>query len=376
MKTLVSFLILTIFFYGCSAVIPSAGPSTQEIKNAPEELLTVIEVSPRIVGSMRLSNSDYKLLLKEFQTEKYSPRIGAGDLLEVVIYETPPPVLFTSQSPLAQGVVAFNVPAQIVDDEGYIKVPFVGRVYVKDRTPEQVANEIEKALRGRANRPQAVVHIKSFFSSTVTLMGHVKENRLVPLTYSVSTLLDVLGALGGPTSPIHKTVVKVSRNSKEIAIPLEELLRNPELNINLRPGDVITVIFQNQSATILGATGKNVELDFEVTGITLSQALARAGGLRDDIAHAKGLFVFRFEDKDFLEKLSIPYKAYTKDGKVPVVYNIDLTRGENVLLLREFPVKDKDIIYVSTAPTVQIKKFLSTISDIIQPIFMIRALTR
>ncbi|WP_448584485.1 polysaccharide biosynthesis/export family protein [Thermocrinis sp.] len=376
-KNVLIFLSL-LLISGCAFIIPQAGPSTQAIKEADSEYLTLIDLTPRLVGAFSASKPSYIDIMKELKTERYSPRIDRGDVLEVVIYETPPAVLFASQSPLAvsAGPVAFAVPPQIVDDEGFITVPFVGRVYVRGKTPEQVGRFIEDSLRGKANKPQAVVSIRGFHSSYVTVMGHVRENRSVPLTYNIATLLDVLGAVGGPTSPINKTVIKITRGSKEVLVPLEEVIKNPQLNINLQPGDIITVIYQNQYITVLGATGKNAEIDFEAMGINLAQALARAGGLRDEIAHAKGVFVFRFEDKEILDRLNIPYKAYTKDGKVPVVYNIDLSKGESVLLLREFPVRDKDIIYVSTAPAAQLKKFTSIISDIVQPILLIRALTR
>lgn len=69
-------------------------------------------------------------------------------------------------------------------------------------------------------------------------------------------------------------------------------------------------------------------------------------------------------------------RAITQDGRVPTVYNFDLSKGESFFLLREFELKDKDIVYVSTAPAVQLRKFLQTISDIITPIFQIRILTR
>ena len=379
------FLLIIFFITGCaqlSYLIPQAGPSTHAIKSADSEYLTVVEVTPSLVSNFVISKKDYITLLKEFESEKYSPRIDKGDVLEVFIYETPPAVLFSpaSQIPIApfqsQGPSTFALPKQIVDDEGYITVPFVGRVFVKGKTPEEVAKEIEERLKGKANQPQVIVSLSSFHSSTVTILGHVKESKTIPLTYNISTLLDVLGAVGGPTAPIHKTLIKISRGSKEITFPLEELIKRPELNINLKPGDIITVIYQNQSVTILGATGKNIELDFEATGITLSQALARAGGLRDEIAHAKGVFVFRYEDKEFLDKIKVPYKAYTKDGKVPIVYNFDLSRPTTVLLLRDFPIRDKDIIYVSTAPSVDLKKFLSIVSDVIHPIFMIKVLSR
>jgi polysaccharide export outer membrane protein len=48
----------------------------------------------------------------------------------------------------------------------------------------------------------------------------------------------------------------------------------------LQAGDVITSLFQPLHGT--WATGKNEELNFEAQGISLAQALARAGGLTPD----------------------------------------------------------------------------------------------
>jgi len=370
-------ILATLFLYSCSSLIPQAGPSTYAIRQ--DDSIVLIDLSPQLVAKIKQEKSDIREKIRAFLSEPYSPSIGKGDLLEVIIYESPPAVLLASNPStvlLSGGVASLSIPPQLVDDAGYINVPFVGRIYVLGKRPEEVAKEIEEKLSRKANKPQVIVRFGGFNSSTVTVFGHVKESRKVPLSYNTTTILDVLASVGGVTSPIEKTLIQISRNGKEITLPLEEILQNPELNINLKPGDVIRVIYQTKSATILGATGKNMELEFEAKGISLSQALGRAGGLRDDIAHAKGLFIFRFEDKEVLDKLGITYQSYTKDGKVPVVYNIDLSNPASVFVLRDFEVKDKDIIYVSTAPAVQLGKFLSIVRDVIQPIFMIKVLTR
>ncbi len=368
---------LLISLFGCSSLIPQSGPSTYAVRY--DENIVLVDLTPQLTLRMKRQSGNLKEKIKAFLTEPYSPAIGRGDVLEIVIYESPPAVLLASSASAiiqTSGVSSLAVPPQMVGDRGYITVPFVGRVYVLGKRPEEVAREIEKKLSKRANKPQVVVRLGGFLSSTVTVFGHVRESRKVPLTYTTKTLLDALASVGGVTSPINKTLIQVSRGNRSITLPLEEVIQNPELNINLRPGDVITVIYRTKSATILGATGRNIELEFEAKGITLSQALGRAGGLRDEIAHAKGLFVFRFEEKGTLDKLGIKYKSYTKDGKAPVVYNIDLSGPESVFVLRDFEVKDRDIIYVSTAPAVQLGKFLTMVRDIIQPIFMIKILSR
>ncbi|WP_246444476.1 hypothetical protein [Sphingomonas sediminicola] len=72
-------------------------------------------------------------------------------------------------------------------------------------------------------------------------------------------------------------------------------------NVILEPGDVVTVFYQPYTFTALGATGSNAEVPLEATEVSLSQALGRVGGLQDNRADVKGVFVFRFEDPRALD---------------------------------------------------------------------------
>ena len=375
-KTIATVCSISFLLSGCVHFFPQIGPTTAAIKNEFEEnrYITLVELDPQLVTLFQPKGDNYERELQTFLTEKYTPVINAGDVIEINIYETPPAVLFTSQDliPTSSGVSSFSVPPQMVDDRGYITVPFVGRIKVKEKRPEEVAQEIEKALSEKAHKPQVVVRILNFTSSFVSVFGQVKESKKVPLTYTNTTLLDVLSSAGGVTSPINKTLIQVDRNGHRIFLPLELIMKDPKYNIYLKPGDIVTVIYKTQYATFLGASGRNEDLEFEAMGISLAQALGRVGGLKEDTAHAKGLFVFRFEDKDILEKAKIPYKAYTKkDDKVPVVYNIDLSKPESLFVLKKFTLKDGDLVYIATAPSVQLQKFLQFVSSTIQPVFMI-----
>ncbi len=373
-RKILALIFIMTFFSSCSYIIPQSGPSTSTImlSELTDENLTVIQLNPAFASLLNQSKENISEKINLFKTERYSPVIDKGDVLQVVIYESPPPVLFAESSTLTSGgVYAFNVPPQIVDDKGCITVPFIGRVYVKGKRIDEIINDIEENLKGKANNPQAVVQIVDFGSSYVTVFGNVAQSKKISLTYTNSTLLDILASAGGVTSPINKTIIQIDRGGRKLSIPLEDIIKNPELNTNVRPGDIITVAFKTQSATFLGASGKNDELEFEAKGINLSQGLGRAGGLQDDRAHAKGLFVFRFEDRDILEKAGIKPRGVAQDGKVPIIYNIDMTDTVSIFTLKNFYLKDGDIIYVATAPLIQYQKFLQMINATISPIFMI-----
>ncbi|HGN1556180.1 TPA: sugar ABC transporter substrate-binding protein, partial [Pseudomonas aeruginosa] len=114
------------------------------------------------------------------------------------------------------------------------------------------------------------------------------------------------------------------------------------------------------------ATGKNEEIPFEAQGISLVQALARSGGLDTSRADARGVFVFRFEDAALVD--GAPESTLLdKKGVVPVVYEIDLRDPASFFVTQNFPVQDKDVIYVSNSPAAEFQKFLRLVVSVAVP---------
>lgn len=113
---------------------------------------------------------------------------------------------------------------------------------------------------------------------------------------------------------------------------------------------------------MLGATGKNEEINFEAQGISLAQALARAGGVQDARADARGVFIFRFEDP---RALSEAQRAgpITSEGKIPVVYRLDMKNPASFLLAQKFRMRNHDVVYVANAPSAELQKFLNILTS-------------
>ena len=68
------------------------------------------------------------------------------------------------------------------------------------------------------------------------------------------------------------------------------------------------------------------------------EALAKAQGLRDDLAKPEGVFLFRYEPNSLLQALDQPIAAGARGGASPVVYRFDLRDGKTYSLAQEFPV--------------------------------------
>ena len=158
-------------------------------------------------------------------------------------------------------------------------------------------------------------------------------------------------------------MIEVSRDGRVASMPLEAVIRNPAENIRLGPNDVVTASFQPFSFTALGATNTSSEIPFEATGITLSQALGRVGGLREDRANVRGAYIFRFEDPAALDPAIAATAPRTPDGRNPVIYRIDLGKASTLFAAQGFPMRNKDVLYVTSAPLTDIQKFVGILSS-------------
>jgi polysaccharide export outer membrane protein len=312
------------------------------------------------------------------QGQTYGAVIGPGDTLQVTLFEAPPALLFGSSALSATGLTAgvdqrgTNLPELQVNAAGQVDVPFAGRVDSLGRSPQALAAEIVARLRGKAHDPQVVVNIAKGNASSVTVVGEVTASTRMPLTFKGERLLDALAAAGGARQPVDKVSLQLTRGDKSATMALDELIAAPEQNIFLRPGDVVTVSYQPASFTVLGATGRNDEVKFEARGITLAQALGRMGGLRDDRANPRGVFVFRLEDPAALGAASGAVRT-NAEGKVPVIYRIDLRNPVTFFAAQHFAMRDHDVVYVTNAPVADVQKFVNIIGAAVYPIVTVKA---
>lgn len=356
---------------GCATFptwIPSSGPSVAQVveQDKIDSPIPVVEVTDavarRVLAAQRADS------FAESLSAKAPPGylVGAGDVLEVSVWEAPPAVLFGAAAvdPRAGLTTTRQTtfPEQIVNADGVINVPFAGTVPVAGKTPQQIEADLVQRLKGKANQPQVLVRVIRNATSNVTVVGEVAASTRMPLTAKGERLLDAIAAAGGVRQPVGKITIQLSRGGKVMAMPLDSVIQDPKQNVYLQPGDVVTALFQPLSFTALGATGKNEEVNFEAQGITLAQALGRMAGVRDAQADARGVFIFRFEEPGVLRADDKPLPQ-TPEGKVPVVYRVDLKDPRAFLVAQNFPMKNKDVVYVANAPAAELQKFLNILTS-------------
>jgi len=261
-----------------------------------------------------------------------------------------------------------RIPLQEVGTDGAITIPYAGRVPAAGRTPNEVQREVEKRLADKSLEPQVLVMVRRSPTNSVTIAGEMLNGGRVTLNPSGERLLDVIGLVGGSRAPVHETFVRLSRDGVTATVPLAAIVKDPEENLYVRPGDVLTLVRRGQTFTVFGATGRNRQISFNTARLTLSEALAKSGGLADERADPEAVFLLRYEPQQLVRALGQPIAARTPEGISPVAYRLDLRDPKAYLLAQQFPVRDKDTIFVADAAAMPFYKAFGAISRITGPV--------
>jgi polysaccharide export outer membrane protein len=253
-----------------------------------------------------------------------------------------------------------------VTDTGKLELPALQTpIQVQGMTPLQVSQQIATALRNAEllRDPIVNVFVEEYHSRTVTVLGAVNK----PSVYSLqrpTTVLEVLSLAGGllPTAGTNLTVARknsiptTSNTSENTAanqngnttlnIDLAKLMfgKDPSLNVEVQPGDVISVSTA-PVIYVVGAVTKpgGFQLQDPSSGMTVLQSLAMAQGLTSVAASDRSIIIRRSASRQ--ERQEIPINvAKLMSGNV----------GDQLL-------EPNDIVFVPESST---KKSLHKMSEI------------
>jgi len=284
-------------------------------------------------------------------------RFGIGDTVSVTIFEAAAGGLFI---PAEAGVRPGNfitIPNQAVDSNGNISVPYAGPIRAQGRTPVQVQQAIVDALKNRAIEPQAVVSVIDQRTSLISVLGEVNTAGRFPASVSGERILDVITRAGGPKSQGYDVWVTLERAGYRATVPFGALVYEPSNNIFVQPNDIIYLYLQPQTFLGFGATGTQGQVRFDSWRISLSEAMGKIGGLVDAQADPAAVFIYRGETREVAERLGIDCSPY-QGPIIPVIYNLNLRDPAGYFLANSFEVRNKDVIFVSNALSVESTKFL------------------
>ena len=221
-------------------------------------------------------------------------------------------------------------------------------------------------LRGLDPSEQRFVRHATFTGRSVTVLGEVTNGARVPLSVRGERVLDIIAMAGGVRAPAHETFVTLQRGGRSVAVPMQRLISNASENIFAHPRDVVTVVRDPQTFSVFGAAGRNAVVPFDAAGITLEQAIAKAGGLLDYRSDPYGVFLLRYESADVASKLDPKFASAARDTRVPVIYRLNLRDTRSYFLAQTINVRNRDMIYIANAPLNEVQKVLQLFSTAAQ----------
>ena len=241
-------------------------------------------------------------------------RIGAGDVLEVSVFE------WLQRDETHQ--VETRVP-----ESGLILLPVLKELRVGGRTVSEVQSLVEERLKdgGILRAPRVSVSLKDFGSKRVAVLGAVEKPGTYTLSRNVTTLLAALGLAGGLTDAAGQ-VAHVTRAEEPIrdegdadaprqvvTVDMYELLElgNLDLNMALSNGDVVWIP-PAQEFSVVGHVEKPGRFPIK-RPVTVLEGIALAGGLDEKAASPRNCALKR--------------RALTHEEIIPLDL-VSISRGE------------------------------------------------
>jgi polysaccharide biosynthesis/export protein len=373
-----SVAVFTLLVSGGCSTLPVSGPESWDVRAGqqdPQGLpYALVRLTPQSVDIL----AKFVPRLATAFVDRSPPkdiRFGVGDIVSVTIFEAAAGGLFI---PADAGVRPGNfvtLPNQPVDSRGNISIPYAGDIKANGRTQVQVQQEIVDALKNRAIEPQVVVALIDQRTSMISVLGDVGAPSRFPASAAGEHILDAITRAGGPKNQSYDEWVLLEREGRRAVAPFGALVYEPVNNIYVHPNDTILLYREPQtflafgafSAPTGGASGGQSQVSFDAWRLSLAEAVAKVGGLGDLTADPASVFLYRGETRQVAQELGVDCSKF-QGPIIPVIYNVNLRDPAGYFLATKFEMRNKDVIYVSNAASVEMVKALTVFQTVVNSV--------
>jgi polysaccharide biosynthesis/export protein len=358
-------LLVAAMLQGCAS-FPSSGPTGAQIRSQKSDDLTGLPI--QLVQVRSMAEVPYVASRAPVFAQNYAPpapteMVGAGDVLEIAVYETGVTLFGGNVGPGAasgQGGVnpasrAERFPPFRVSDAGSISFPYVGEIAVAGRTTDQIEALLRRSLRGKSQNPQVLVSIAQGLTNSVIIGGDVRNPGRLVLPTNRESLSDVVALAGGNTGEIKDILVRIQREGSIGEFRLSDILSQPEQDIRIFPADRLLLVRAPQSFSVLGGSGRSDQIAFNAPRLSLIEAVAQSGGSSAYAGDPRAIFVFRI----------VPGPDGTE---VPTVYHFNMMEASSYILAQRFAMRDKDVLYIGNASANQPTKLIQLVGQLFFPL--------
>tara|TARA_B100000925_G_C21976292_1_gene460286 strand:+ start:154 stop:1284 length:1131 start_codon:yes stop_codon:yes gene_type:complete len=235
----------------------------------------------------------------------------------------------------------------LVDQDGMIDLPFIGKVKVNDLSLNDTQNILTDVIKEFYKNPELQLNIEEFNSSKVYIVGAVRNQKTINLSQKPIKLIEAaIDANFNPSSAdkLFGTKGFLRRDNKVYKINLTNAFSGSDEkeNFYLKKNDVIFIDRNSDAIHVFGEVTKPgvyfPNLDYSLT------ELISTSGLNQITANAKKVYVIREKYDSFLEV---------------DVFQLDIKNPVNLIAGKKFLLQSKDIVFI---PPTEIVKWNRTIS--------------
>lgn len=302
-----------------------------------------LRLPPSVPSAYRVRNGDTLRVIVWDRPELNNPGFSALNTSIVSVGGTE-----SSSVPSATAGGNLDPVGRVVQPDGSIYFPYVGKVKVAGQTTDAIRTELTNRLNKFVKDPQLDVTISSYRSQKVYVSGAVKAPGSLAVTDTPETVADAISGAGGYSAGADLAAATLNRGGQVFPLDLYAFFYNGDVsqNVLLKDGDVLNVPERRlKKVFVLGEVAKPVSQVMPVGPFSLSEAIADAGGLNPLSANASQVYVFR-----------------KGSNRIVDVFQLDAASPGMLVLADQFPLQPRDVVFVDAA---HVTRFYRVVSQIL-----------
>lgn len=280
------------------------------------------------------------------EARSYLYRVAPFDVLSITVWDHPELTIPAGE---------FRTPestGNVVTADGTIFYPHVGTVEVAGRTVSEIRKLLTQKLAVYVQNPQLDVRIAAFRGKKVQVAGEVVAPATLPITDVPMHVQDAITMARGPTPEADLERVTLTRDGAVYQLNMFAVyeIGDGSQNWLLQNGDVVYVPDRRQTNVVI-VMGEVKAPSVRVMNkgrLSLAEALNESGGMDPIAADPAEIYVIRGN-----------YDA-------PTIYKLDARSADAFLLAVQFPLRPRDVVFVSTTGLARFSRVMGQIVPTIQ----------
>lgn len=324
----------TGMYMGAKGERPTSSGALDEDVAARVDIHTITPQTIYDQRQARISSRELEQARRQSQTPPraadadYKYLVAPQDVLLITVWNHP-----ELNNP--SGQLSSDLSGRVVNEDGTIFYPYVGKVRAAGRTVGAIRRELARGLTEYLTEPQVDVSVLKYRGRKAYATGQFEKPGPIPVTDMPLHVTDLVTQAGGLKDTADLREAVLTHNGLTRVIDLDALYHHGDLsqNVLLHNGDVLNVPERRYNKVfVMGEVEKPQSILLPYGDYSLSEALSDAGGLNPTTSNGSQVYVMRAGD----------------NGR-PQVWHLNANSPDALVLADGFELHARDVVFVDAA---------------------------